>query len=74
MGASSTIYPFIIIPTLEARASASSITCVEISRLHPVSHSLTNLLHMNFLVSGSIPELGSSSKIILGFPNIAIAS
>jgi hypothetical protein len=68
--------PLTIIPILVESASASSIlwvvrmTALFLSRYEI----LETTYHINLRASGSIPAEGSSSKIIGGLPNVAIAT
>jgi len=59
--------PCFIIARLSARASASSIEWVVITTPEPFLNFLIEF-HMNLLASGSIPVLGSSSRIAFGLP------
>jgi len=64
--------PFTIIPILVHRASASSIECV-VKIIHDCFFYVATLeitSHINLLAPTSIPVLGSSRKIIFGFPKI----
>ena len=66
--------PLTIIPSLVDRASASSIACVVNKTVdcffYVVIFEIT--FHIKRRAFGSIPVDGSSKKIILGFPIIAI--
>lgn len=65
--------PCFMIAKLSASASASSMECVVMTTLESVLNFLIEF-HMNLLASGSIPVLGSSSKIAFGFPISAHAT
>jgi len=62
-----------MMPILVHRNSASSIKCEVRSTADDFCTEIfLTTYHMNLLASGSIPADGSSSKIIGGFPIIAI--
>ena len=67
--------PPTMMPILVESASASSIEWV-VRITHDFGLSLVILettFHINLLAAGSIPADGSSSRIIIGLPRIAIA-
>lgn len=69
-------FPFTIMPNLVDKAYASYIECVvsiTVAFFFYVA-TLDITFHINLLALGSIPVDGSSKKIILGFPIIAIAT
>lgn len=68
--------PLTMIPNLVESASASSIECVVKMIVDCFFYEaiLEMIFHMNLLALGSIPVDGSSRKIMLGFPIIAIAT
>lgn len=69
-------FPSTMIPSLVDRAYASSIECVvkiTVDCFFSVEI-LEITFHMNLRALGSIPVEGSSKKMILGFPIIAMAT
>lgn len=69
-------FPLTIMPSLEERASAYSMEWVvrmTVAFFFYVA-TLEITFHMNRLALGSIPVDGSSKKMILGFPIMAIAT
>jgi len=67
--------PLAIMPIFVDRDSASSMLCVvNTTALDFFKAILARTYHMNLLASGSIPALGSSSRIIGGLPTSAHAT
>lgn len=69
-------FPPTIIPSRVDKASAYSIECVVKITVHFLLYVaiLEITFHMNLLALGSMPVEGSSKKMMLGFPIIAIAT